>query len=320
MKRLFLLAVVLMVSMPAFAQSRATVTTIDYQSNLLQAKAPFNVILPAGYETSLRRYPVLLLLHGLTGHYDNWVTDTNLLLYANKYPLIIVMPEGGDGWYTNGVAPNAKWEDSIMKEVLPYVDAHYRTLRDHRMRAVAGLSMGGYGAMKFGLKYPMDFSFAASMSGALDAPVWKDSELINWAPVPISIHAAFGPEGAPAHQANSLEQLIEDAKQPLPFLYVDCGTEDGLIVENRKFANLLQTKKIPHEFRERPGVHDWIEWDHQIQEVLRLLAEKWQLTWCDDPLCAPPAGRVENFMVTTPGGMPMPPPPGSPVAPAPLKP
>jgi putative tributyrin esterase len=302
-RRLILLATVLIVSAPLFAQSRATVTTVDFKSDLLQAKAPFNVILPAGYDTSLRRYPVLLLLHGLTGHYDNWMTDTNLLLYANKYPLIIVMPEGGNGWYTNGVAPTAKWEDHIMKEVVPYVNEHYRTLRDHGMWGVAGLSMGGYGALKFGLKYTYDFSFAASMSGALEAPNWKDADMIKWEVVPVSLHAAYGPEGAPAHQANSLETILNDAKAPLPFIYLDCGTEDGLLADNRKFADLLENKKIAHEYRERPGIHNWPEWDHQIQEVLRLLAEKWQLTWCDDPLCAPPSGRME-MPPPLPGAMP----------------
>jgi putative tributyrin esterase len=292
-------------------QPRDGYTTIDYKSDALNAKAPFNVILPVGYDQSARRYPVLLLLHGLTGHYSDWVLNTNVVLYARKYPLIIVMPEGGDGWYTNGVAPNTKYEDYIFKEMIPYVNSHYRTLPETRSWTVAGLSMGGYGAMKFALKYPDKFAVAASMSGALSAPEWKDAEMGTWQPVPISLHAIFGPEGAPAHAANSLPVLLDQAKGPLPFLYLDCGTEDGLLATNRKFADLLQSKKIAHEYRERPGIHDWIEWDHQIREVLELIAEQLHLSWCDDgALCVPGApGTPMPPMIRVPASGPGAPPP-----------
>ncbi|MGA8035968.1 MAG: alpha/beta hydrolase family protein [Candidatus Acidiferrales bacterium] len=318
------LAVMLMLaSVPAYAkaqsptQTRDGYTTIDFKSDLMSAKAPFNVILPVGYEQSVRRYSVLLLLHGLTGHYSDWVLNTNVVLYARKYPLIIVMPEDGNGWYTNGVASNDKWEDYIFKEVIPYVNSHYRTLPETRSWAVAGLSMGGYGAMKFGLKYPGQFAVAASMSGALGAPEWTDSEMGTWQAVPLSLHAAFGAEGAPAHAANSLPVLLDQAKGALPFLYLDCGTEDGLLATNRKFADLLQSKKIPHEYRERPGVHDWIEWDSQVQGVLALIAEKMRLSWCDDGgLCAPggPAapGPFPAMMRITTMGTGTPPPPPQP--------
>ncbi len=324
-KALFLVAILILAGATGVAtraQERDGYTTIDFKSDALKAKAPINIILPVGYERSVRRYPVLLLMHGLTGHYGDWVTNTNLVQYARKYPLIIVMPEGGDGWYTNGVTPNTNWEDYIIKEVIPYVNAHYRTLPETRSWTVAGLSMGGYGAMKFALKYPGMFAVAASMSGALALPEWKDAKLGDWEALRNSIHTIYGPEGGPAHAANSLPVLLDAAKGPLPFLYLDCGTEDGLLADNRAFADLLQSKKIPHEYRERPGIHDWIEWDHQVQEVLELIAEKLHLSWCDDNgLCAqaggpmgagmPPMVMMRTRMVTDGPEMapPMPPPP-----------
>lgn len=128
----------------ARAQAKDGYVTVDFKSDAMNAKAPFNVILPAGYDQSVRRYPVLLLLHGLSGHYSDWVSNTNVVLYARKHPLIIVMPEGGDGWYTNGVTPNSRWEDYVFKELIPYVNSHYRTLPENRSWTVAGLSMGGY--------------------------------------------------------------------------------------------------------------------------------------------------------------------------------
>ena len=290
MRCYFLALSILTMAMPLSAQMcmsppHATLTTIAYDSALLGMKAPFNIILPAGYEQSVRRYPVLLLLHGLWGHYDDWANNTNILEYAGQYPLIVVMPEGGNGWYTNGVAPNAKWEDYIMKEVMPYVESHYRTLQSRRMWAVAGLSMGGYGAIKLGLKYHELFSIAASMSGALAITEAPDSELGDPKGVPyISVHDAFGPQGSAARKANALPTLLESSGVDAPFLYLDCGTEDYqyLYEASRKFSELLQQKKVPHEYRERPGIHDWDEWDHQIQGVLRLIAERWHLSWCGD--------------------------------------
>jgi len=142
--------------------------------------------------------------------------------------------------------------------------------------------------------------------------------MTGWDLVPISIHAAFGPDGAPAHNANALTTLLDQAKPPLPFLYLDCGTEDHLLDSNRRFVELLQTKKIPHEFIERPGIHNWTEWNSQIQVVLALIAEKLHLSWCDDNgLCAPGSlpgpgasmGMPPMIRVTASGpGAPPPPP------------
>jgi S-formylglutathione hydrolase FrmB len=267
----------ILISCSAWAQSNPTLITVPFDSQLLHQRAPFNVILPAGYENSVRRYPVLYLLHGIGDHYDGWVKNTNLVEYARPYPLIIVMPEGDKAWYVNGTGPNSAWEDYVMKEVMPYVDSHYRTLQHGRMEAMAGLSMGGYGALLLGLKHRDLFSVAASMSGALDVTDWTPEnmgpDMPGW--IRESIVAAFGPAGSPQRKENDLKQLINAPVEELPFIYLDCGTEDHLLAQSRNFSKLLQEKKIPHEYRERPGIHDWAEWDHQIQEVLKLLGERW---------------------------------------------
>ncbi len=293
MQKIFFTLALTLVTLPLFAQTspHATLATVAFDSQLLHAKAPFNIILPVGYEDGVTRYPVLLLLHGLTDHYNAWASTTNLVRYASRYPLIIVMPEGGNGWYTNGVAPNAKWEDHVIQEVIPYVDAHYRTLYDRQLWAVAGISMGGYGAMKLGLKYREQFSFVASMSGALDAPEFKDADQAIDSVARTSVHDAFGPEGSPARKANTLATLLDTSHDPLPFIYLDCGTEDGLFGSSRKFSELLLSRKVPHEFRERPGVHDWEQWDHQIKGILQLLTEFWRMSRCEDsaaPSACPP--------------------------------
>ena len=279
--RVLTLAACLSLLASGHAQDKVALVTVPFDSPALHMRAPFNVELPAGYEHDVARYPVLYLLHGIGDHYDAWVEKTNLLVYATRYPLIIVMPEADKGWYTNGVAPNARWEDYLMKEVIPYVESHYRTLQDQRMWAVAGLSMGGYGALKLGLKYRDQFSFAASMSGALYVTNWSDQDLKDRQDIAHTIDAAFGPVGSPARTANSLNTLLDaalgDKESGPPFIYLDCGTEDHLITDSRQFSETLLQKKVPHEYRERPGVHDWHEWDHQIQEVLKVLFEYWHL-------------------------------------------
>jgi S-formylglutathione hydrolase FrmB len=214
---------------------------------------------------------VIYLLHGLAGHYDNWTDKTKLAEYAGAYKFIIVTPEGGDGWYTDSsTTRNDRYESYILKELIPEIDRKFRTVpnRDHRL--IAGLSMGGYGAIKFGLKYPKLFSLVGSFSGALDAPLrGQNSEFLR-----PSIISVFGPEGSNIRKDNDIYSIVReiaaDQLKNLPFIYFDCGTEDSFININRDFDSLLIEKRIPHEFRELPGKHEWPYWDSQVQEFLRV--------------------------------------------------
>src|SRR6266480_7310999 len=167
---LFFTALLLLV--PGAHAQKTSVETVQFQSKLVNATLPYNVVLPPDYRTSsTTRYPVLYLLHGLTGHYSDWLTKTNVADYAAQYRMIVVMPEGKDGWYTDSATvPNDKYESYILRELIPDVEKHYRTIETRFGRGVAGLSMGGYGALKFGLKSPGTFMFAASLSGALAEP------------------------------------------------------------------------------------------------------------------------------------------------------
>ncbi len=148
------------------------VQNLKLNSKLMAREMPYRAILPDDYSNSneKRSYPVIYLLHGLSGHYDNWTDKTKLAEYSTKYSFIIVTPEGGDGWYTDSVSvPNDKYESYIVQELIPAVEKDFRTLADRDHRFIAGLSMGGYGAIKFGLKYPEKFSLVGSFSGALGA-------------------------------------------------------------------------------------------------------------------------------------------------------
>jgi S-formylglutathione hydrolase FrmB len=255
---------------------------VQFESHLVGASLPYNVVLPSDYKrgsSKQKRYAVVYLLHGLKGSANDWVSNrAHLADYAARYSFIIVVPEGHDSWYTDSATvPNEKYESYLIKELIPDVDRRFRTIASREARAVAGLSMGGYGSLKFGLKYPELFAFAASMSGALAAPSFPlDEATPDW--VRPSIARAYGPIDTATRRDNDIFRIVREMPQArvasLPYFYLDCGTEDFLISNSRDFSALLIEKKIPHEFRELPGTHSWPYWDKQVQEVLKIASQK----------------------------------------------
>ncbi len=284
------LAVVFSLSFSAYAQQAQTkialpanVGNYKLKSKLMAREMPYRVILPEGYGDSKNKnvvekplsYPVIYLLHGLTGHFDNWTDRSKLADYAAKYSYIIVMPEGDNGWYTDSSSlPNDKYESYIVQELIPEIENNFRTIPDKNHRAIAGLSMGGYGSLKFGLKYPDKFVLVGSFSGALQAASLSEkmTATTGWKVLTDSIVGVYGADDSKTRKENDVFKLVREMPaekmKTLPFIYFSCGTEDGLIGTNREFSALILEKKIPHEFRELPGIHDWKFWDAQIQEFL----------------------------------------------------
>ena len=259
---------------PAAAPLAANVAEHELESKLMGRQMPYRVVLPKSYAAEKdKKYPVVYLLHGLTGRYRNWTDLTKLPAYAEGHEFIIVTPEGGNGWYTDShTKVEEKYESYIIKELIPEVEKKYRATGTRSGRAIAGLSMGGYGALKFGLKYPEMFSLAGSFSGALGAASisadGRSAASIR------SIAEVFGPADSETRAANDIFKMVREATpekvKAMPFLYVDCGNEDFLIQINRDFVALLAEKKIPHEYRQLPGAHNWPYWDKQVREFLRV--------------------------------------------------
>lgn len=278
---LFLLFLAL--SCAAHAQN-SSVQTIQLQSNLVKTTLSYNVVLPPDYRTaSTARYPVLYLLHGFGGHYTDWVTRTNVADYAAQYRMIVVTPEGNNSWYTDSVSTTTdKYESYILKELIPDVQKRFRTIESRYGRGIAGLSMGGYGALKFGLKSPEMFAFAGSMSGVLAIPTWTEEDLKNLKSIYDSVLKTYGPLGSETRKANDIFEITRRFTPArgaaVPYIYLDCGTEDFLVSDNNRFAALLREKKIPHEYRELPGEHSWVYWDQQVREVLRIASQKLRAT------------------------------------------
>jgi putative tributyrin esterase len=256
----------------------SSLVTIRFQSKLVQKELPYIVVLPRDYETAKNKqmeYPVLYLLHGLWGHYTDWTSRTKLTEYAAQHRMVIVTPEGNDGWYTDS-ATNAteKYETYIVQELIPDVEKRFRVSKERDGRAIAGLSMGGYGAFKFAVKYPDKFVFAASMSGALDAVTWNAKDMVGLEAILKTLSPVFGEAGSQTRLKNDLTRLYGDASEnslsQLPYFYLDCGTEDTFLRSTQNLSDLLLKRKIRHELRLLPGNHGWVYWNQQIPEVLQV--------------------------------------------------
>ncbi len=242
-----------------------------FHSAALDRVMKYRVLLPCSYQTGGGRFPVLYLLHGLYGDYLNWDTLTNLEHYAQKYELIVVMPDAGDSWYTNSATdPRDKFENCIAKDLVAEIDGKLRTLRTRQGRAIAGLSMGGYGSLKIALRYHDDFAFAGSLSGALDAPL----DLGDKKPVfRDQLLKVFGPPGSAVRADNNLFSLLQSAGQKdLPYFYLACGNADDFLQVNRDFAAQLSSRGAAYEYHETAGGHAWDYWDRSVQDLLRAVA------------------------------------------------
>jgi len=226
------------------------------------------VILPRDYSSG-RRFPVLYLLHGLYGDYKNWDTRTRLERIAASYSLLIVTPDADDSWYTNSATkPTDKFEDYIEKDLIPLIDGKYRTIARKRARAVAGLSMGGYGALKLALKYPDLFAFAGSLSGAFNAAENLDDLKPEFRAKLLEV---FGAAGSRTRNDNDVFLLSRNARD-YPYFYLACGTSDFFLDTNRALAAQFSTQKIAYEYHETPGDHTWEYWDSELTPLLRAVA------------------------------------------------
>ncbi len=251
--------------------SAATLRDGSFHSPNLNREMRYLVLLPANYDASAQRYPTLFLLHGLYGDYQNWSTLTSLPKYARQLNLIIAMPDAGNSWYVNSATdPADKYEDYFVKDFINEIDTHFRTIRSGSARAIAGLSMGGYAAVKFSLKYPSLFAYAGGISAALDAsadldtthPAFRDG-----------LRKAFGEAGDPTRSRNDVFALVAHGEfGDLPYFYLDCGSDDMFLDVNRKFVARLQLSRVPYEFHELQGNHEWSYWDGAIERFLNMLA------------------------------------------------
>ncbi len=243
-----------------------------FHSASLERDMHYRVLIPRGYERG-DRFPVLYLLHGLYGDYQNWDTRTRLENYANNLHLLIVMPDADDSWYTNSATVAAdKFEGYIAKDLIAEIDNQYRTIHDAHGRAIAGLSMGGYGAVKLALKYPELFAFAGSLSGAFNAPQNLDNQRPEFRAKLLEV---FGNEGSRTRAENDIFLLLKNPHHvPYPYFYLACGTADFFLETNRALAQQLSSRNLAYEYHETAGEHTWEYWDGGLKPLLKAMELK----------------------------------------------
>jgi S-formylglutathione hydrolase FrmB len=246
----------------------------------LRDQTHVRVLLPAGYRAvPRRRYPVLYLLHGARSTFRSWTGDGDAEAITARAPMIVVMPDGGtDGWYTDWYegkkAVQPRWETYHVGQLIPWVDSTYRTVAARRGRAVAGLSMGGFGALSYAARHPGTFTAAASYSGALEVgseEAWgpQSENEARWrAHLPISI--------AKRLRSFSLIEVRTGNGRPGPLDPRDtspacdaCTLEQYLYGSNVRFHRRLQKLGIRHTWDDYgPGTHNWPYWQRALRETL----------------------------------------------------
>jgi|AntRauTorckE6833_2_1112554.scaffolds.fasta_scaffold06062_7 enterochelin esterase family protein len=250
------------------AQGPGKVKTTTFYSKALADSMNYNVYLPAGYDNADGNYPVFLLLHGYTGNHKDWVkqgeldkTMNELIENERSIPMIVVMPDAGNSWYVDS-DPAISWgryESAVIEDLTAHVRDKYRTA-DQKM-FIAGLSMGGYGALHLAFKYPQHFRAAAALSGAF-MPELPDSFNI--------LEKTFGdPANTKRYQKeNPFVIATADSSKHLP-VYISCGDDDmQLYHRSVQMYDTLTSKGYSAELRITDGGHTWEVWRREIVEVI----------------------------------------------------
>jgi S-formylglutathione hydrolase FrmB len=234
--------------------------TLNFHSPALAKACSMNVLMPESRVGS-PPFPVFYLLHGLSDDHTIWMRRTSIERHVAGLPLIVVMPDGGRGFYSDAHEGFA-YERHVIEDVIGFVDRTFQTVPERGGRVIGGLSMGGYGAIKLALKHPHLFCSAVSHSGALAIARRSPREELR-----PELARIFGPSpaGGP-DDPFALAEKIDRAQ--LPALRIDCGLDDGLLEGNRDFHRHLEALKIPHEYEEFPGAHTWDYWDAHVQEAI----------------------------------------------------
>ena len=239
----------------------ADVVEVEFQSPSLGIAKKMMVVLPAGYKAdAAAAYPVAYFLDGYAGSHARWVKETPLVEMADKYGIIAVCPNGTkNSWYFDSpVRPENKYESFIFKDVVGYVDQHYKTRAVPAGRAITGLSMGGHGAMFVGLRHPEVFGAVAAMSGGLDIRPFPDKWNIKDWLGDIKTH----PEN---WESGTVFNVVDGVKPGVQRILFDCGKSDFFLGVNRKTHEKMVKLGIPHLYEEYPGAHNWAYWKPAVK-------------------------------------------------------
>ncbi|QGN32141.1 alpha/beta hydrolase family protein [Microlunatus sp. Gsoil 973] len=244
----------------------------DFYSDALGLSTSMTVILPQQTRTQIGMAgavgseppPVLYLLHGLSDDDTTWLRRTSVERYVAPLGMAVIMPQVHRSFYHDQAYGGAYW--TFLSEELPELVGQFFRLSDRREDTfVAGLSMGGYGAMRWALTYPDRFAAAASFSGAVNITGIRTNRVRP--DDPRLSERIFGSDPVP-ESADLFHLLGTVDRDHSPSLYVSCGTEDRLIEDNRSYVTAIEEAGLPLRTSFVPGEHEWGLWDLEIQSFL----------------------------------------------------
>lgn len=224
---------------------------IEFYSPAMGQHVSYSVALPRVGEGP---FPVLFQLHGLTDSHATWVNHSNILRHVAEYPILTVFPDSGTGAYLDWIGHDRIGKRNYESLIITDITNHLKRLFNvtDGPWAIGGLSMGGYGSMRLGLKYPEQF-----------ASIWSHSSKFEWDGLVDSGQFAEPADTDVRHHAR---KLVDTTNKPV--ITFDCGTEDELLEENRRFDQYLTELGVDHTYNEHPGGHEWDYWDTHVQSAI----------------------------------------------------
>ena len=268
--------------------------SLELRSKILNRAVRYSIYLPPGYDANAtHRYPVVYLLHGYPSEPHDSETDwvqqgaadrlTDEAIAAGRLPpVILVMPDAGTTFYSNTIDGAVRYEDMFVEELLPFIDRTYRTRPQRMFRSVAGLSMGGYGALMLAMRHPTLFSACAALSPGLRS----EEEMKNtmdaqyeqfWAPLygaNLKGEARLS-EAWRTHAPLGLAKTLPPEQLQRTRWWIDMGDDDFLSQGGDALHTVLSQRQIPHEYRVRDGGHEWIYWRTGLIPALEFLAKSY---------------------------------------------
>lgn len=275
-----LISLFVIIPFSIYAQNGKVMESLQFESKLVSYPVKYSVYLPADYETSDRSYPVLYLLHGYSDDETGWIQFGEANIIADKGiangdfpPCIIIMPDGKVTWYVNSFDGKDPWEDMFIKEFIPAMEKEYRIRSKKEFRAIAGLSMGGNGALLLSMHHPELFSSCVAMSAGTftDDEVNANDNYFNgiYGPKPKTGVSDYWKANSPIHLLDS----VDKNKLKSVRFYIDCGDDDFLYKGNSALHVKMRDLGIPHEYRVRNGAHQWGYWRTGLFDGLKFISE-----------------------------------------------
>lgn len=252
--------------------ARSRVVIRQVRSERLGRTVAYSLLLPEGYDAAgTRRYPVLYLLHGTGDDHTSWNAKSGVAAHAAGLPLIVVMPDAGLTRYIN-TPGGGPYTDFFVKELVPHIDTGFRTIARRDGRALAGLSMGGFGAWRLGMAAPGTFAATASLSGSF---AWGEIPFENerYRARAVALYGGDGPEQRAMWAADAVwphvrKNVGADGRWQGPALFFVIGTGDHLLDANRLMRRRLEEAKVPFVYAEDYGGHEWPFWDRWVRDAL----------------------------------------------------